>query len=88
MFYSEQLNELYERVILSIDDNVAKKGVESSFNNNVVVKLDEEEFSLGGDGYVVEIGLTELYNKHGYAFNFSNLSYEDLCSMADYLENL
>lgn len=92
MYFSEQLNEFYEKVRLSIITNVGNKGVVSDHTNNVVVKITDEneelQINLDGDRYLTEVGCYKLIDNHGHQYEFGQLDYEDLCAIADHLEDL
>ncbi len=89
MKYTERLNDFYEELRLFILNKVGEIGVKSEFNNNVVIKLAEGyQPSLGEGKNAVEVGCYELYDNNGYSYAFGVLSYDDLVSLADYLEEL
>ncbi len=92
MYFSEQLSEFYEKVRLSIIANVGEKGVKSEHANVVVVKITNEyeelQITLEGNRYLTEVGCYKLFDNHGYQYEFGQLDYEDLCALADHLEDL
>mgnify|MGYP000446911212 CR=1 FL=1 len=87
--FQEELQNLYEKIRLFIIEQVAEKGVESKFSNKVVIKVDDDRsFNLDGERYLEEVGQHELFDNQGYAYNFSELSYDDLTDLADYISEL
>ena len=88
--FREELDSLYERMRLALSSYVAENGVESDYNNNVVIKITDKkyQFDLGVYNRLTEVGCHELYDEDGYTYNFSALSYKDFCDLTDYLLSL
>ena len=86
--FTQQLEELTERVEKSIALSVADKGVASEFMRKMAIKVDDDDhaFNLDGGRWLAEVTQHELIDNKGYQYQFNVLSVEDLCSLADYLE--
>ncbi len=84
-----ELNDLNERIVESIVKNVANKGTASNFCPRMTVKVDmTHKFCLSGVRYLSEVGQNKLIDDKGYQYDFYVLSMDDLCDLADYLEDL
>jgi len=61
-----------------------RKGEESAFSNNRVLKVkkDEQQYNIAGT-YVVEISNDVLIGKNGYEYHHSALTIEQLCELID-----
>jgi hypothetical protein len=84
MTYTEKLESLYEEVRISIIKNVRLKGSKSNFVIDKTIKGDNERsFNLDYGYRLVEVSEESLIDNEGYLYNFSAISYEDLCAVAD-----
>ncbi len=84
-----ELQELTERIEKSIAENVAKKGVASEFMPKMVVKVDGDLcYNLDDNRWLVEVTQNELIDNQGYQYQFNVLEFENLCCIADYLEEI
>lgn len=89
MNFTEKLDNLYEEVRLSIIANVSTKGDTSKHCNDNVVEVDSDRsFNLDGKRWLDEVGDNFLIDDYGHRYEYSVLSYEDLCDLADFLNNL
>ena len=90
MSFTEQLNNLFETVSLSIINRVRTIGKESQFSDNKVIEIQDEEFqfNLGGSAYLVEVSERFLINNEGMEHHYSLLEYEELFALADYINTL
>ena len=87
--FTEQLQELRERVEQSISKNVAEKGVASKFMSKMAIKVDGELcHNLDGSRWLVEVTQNELIDNQGYQYQYDVLGLDDLCGIADYFESI
>ena len=54
---------------------IAKKGIESEYRSDMVLKVKEEQmFNLDGGRYLTEISARELIDNDGHSYNLSCLT--------------
>lgn len=87
--FTIELQELKERVCQSIAKQVGEKGTASEFMSKMAIQVDDERsFNLDGNRWLKEVTQHELLDNRGYHYSFNVLSIDDLCDLADFIENL
>ena len=88
MTFTEQFEELYEKVRIDIVRKVQEIGLISDVGF-LTINVKEEEFQFNmDDTYLLEVGEDYLFDKYGHSHSFESLYFEDLCKLVDYLNTL
>ena len=83
----EIISDIKELVRKLIEDN---RGVESKqFSKDVLIPDEDYQFNLGThyNGYVTEVTDERLFSNEGNSYFYEQLSMEQICEIADNLEN-
>jgi hypothetical protein len=81
-------SNLKDSVILAIRLAVLKSKTKSKFiSENTINVMNEYPYTLL-DGYLTEIAHNYIMDDNGYQYNFSVLSLDQLCELADYCNTL
>jgi hypothetical protein len=93
MTFEQKLQNLYEEARICINRNIDEKSEDSSHLGHhklKVIKIKEGDlmFNLEGGRYLTELSQDSLIDNNGYAYAYGQLDYEELCLLADYVENL
>jgi hypothetical protein len=87
--YTEKLESLWEEMRLHIIKKVKELGKESGFTFAKTIPVSCcSEVILGNGGTLAEIGEDVIYDKDGYQFSYSELQYQELAELCNYLNNL
>lgn len=88
--YTEQLEDLYEKARVTINEKIRKSKDKSKSYSVKVIKITDEQlmFNLEGGRYLTEISEENLIDNQGYLYNYSVLPYEDFMELADWVKTL
>lgn len=86
MKLEEKYKQLWKEVFINLDKLIEEKGKESEYNNEKVLKIENEDlqFNLGAYHYLKEISKNFLISNYGYEYHFDNIELENLCKILDY----
>lgn len=90
MKIGESYTKLRVKLFNELEKLIDKKGKESEYFSNRVLKIDNEnlQFNLSNNHYLEEISKSYLISNNGYTYSFDCLEFEKLCKILDYYEKL
>lgn len=88
--FTEKLEELRMDAEKSIEKAIKKRGVESDWLHETVIKIEEVEFNFNMDGhrYLAEISHAKLIDSSGYDYSWEMLDDSEICKLADHITPL
>jgi hypothetical protein len=82
--FAKKYTKLEQEVNNKIIQLIAKKGKESKYYSDSVLKLkDDFQFNLGDGRYATEISVDHVIDNNGYQYGHDSLTLEQRCEIID-----